>query len=186
MARIARVAASSSRAPSPGPPPGRAGKLRRPAGRSVLGRRRSLASCLSLRNPHSATLFPFPESRPSAAVCRLGSSLVPRPARLWRVPPCLRASVPPCRSYSSVLCILDYTFLPRDGCPHVSCSPFPVPCSPLLGVIHNGVCPCVHVKTIKFGSKSIKKATFSVKKGQKRRAFRHAHLNILGGHPLWR
>jgi len=41
-------------------------------------------------------------------------------------------------------------------------------------------------KTIKFGSKSIKKATFSVKKASKRRAFRHAHLNILGGHPLWR
>ena len=41
-------------------------------------------------------------------------------------------------------------------------------------------------KTIKFESKSIKKATFSVKKASKRRAFRHAHLNILGGHPLWR
>ena len=41
-------------------------------------------------------------------------------------------------------------------------------------------------KTIKFGSKSIKKATFSVKKGSKKRAFRHAHLNILGCHPLWR
>ena len=41
-------------------------------------------------------------------------------------------------------------------------------------------------KTIKFVSKSIKKATFSVKKGSKKRAFRHAHLNILWGHPLWR
>ena len=40
--------------------------------------------------------------------------------------------------------------------------------------------------SIKFGSKSIKKATFSVKKRSKTRAFRHAHLNILGGHPLWR
>ena len=39
-------------------------------------------------------------------------------------------------------------------------------------------------KTIKFESKSIKTATFSVKKASKRRAFRHAHLNILGGHPL--
>jgi hypothetical protein len=55
-----------------------------------------------------------------------------------------------------------------------------------LGVIHNGVWPFVHVKTIKFGSKSVKKATFSVKKASKRRAFRHAHLNILGCHPLWR
>ncbi|MCX5675336.1 MAG: hypothetical protein NTX87_10050, partial [Planctomycetota bacterium] len=40
--------------------------------------------------------------------------------------------------------------------------------------------------SIKFGSKSIKKATFSVKKRSKRRAFRHAHLNIWVGHPLWR
>jgi hypothetical protein len=41
----------------------------------------------------------------------------------------------------------------------------------------------VHVKTIKFGSKSIKKATFSVKKRSKTRAFRHAHLNIWGVTP---
>ena len=38
-------------------------------------------------------------------------------------------------------------------------------------------------KTIKFESKSIKKATFSVKKRSKTRAFRHAHLNIWGGSP---
>ena len=42
------------------------------------------------------------------------------------------------------------------------------------------------LKTIKFESKSVKKATFSVKKASKKRAIRHAHLNILGGHPLWR
>ena len=42
------------------------------------------------------------------------------------------------------------------------------------------------LQTIKFESKSIKKATFSVKKRSKTSAFRHAHLNILGGHPLWR
>jgi len=41
-------------------------------------------------------------------------------------------------------------------------------------------------QTIKFVSKSIKKATFSVKKRSKTSAFRHAHLNILGCHPLWR
>jgi len=41
-------------------------------------------------------------------------------------------------------------------------------------------------QTIKFESKSIKKATFSVKKRSKTSAFRHAHLNIWGGHPLWR
>jgi hypothetical protein len=40
--------------------------------------------------------------------------------------------------------------------------------------------------SIKFESKSIKKATFSVKKGSKTRAFRHAHLNILALDPLWR
>ena len=40
--------------------------------------------------------------------------------------------------------------------------------------------------SVKFGSESIKKATFSVKKRSKTSAFRHAHLNILGGHPLWR
>ena len=40
--------------------------------------------------------------------------------------------------------------------------------------------------SIKFGSKSIKKATFSVKKASKKRAFRHAHLNILGVDPLCR
>jgi len=30
--------------------------------------------------------------------------------------------------------------------------------------MHNGVCAFVHEKTIKFESKSIKKATFSIKK----------------------
>ena len=166
-----------------------------PACRCVLGRRRSLASCLSLRTPHSARLFPVPRIPisglwPPSAVLAVfsplglpacGGSLVPRPPAC---PP--GRACPPCRSYSSVLCILDYAFLPRDGCPQVSGSPFPVPRSPLLGVIHNGVWPFVHVKTVKFGSKSIKKATFSVKKGSKRRAFRHAHLDIWGGHPLWR
>jgi len=52
--------------------------------------------------------------------------------------------------------------------------------------MHNGAWEYVHAKTIKFRSKSIKKATFSVKKRSKRRAFRHAHLNILGVDPLWR
>jgi len=77
-------------------------------------------------------------------------------------------------------------FAPLHGCPQVSGSLFPVPRSPLLGVIHNGVCPCGHVKTIKFGSKSIKRATDSDQKRSKQSAIRHAHLNILGGHPLWR
>ena len=61
---------------------------------------------------------------------------------------------------------------PRDGCPHVSCSPFPVPRSRLLGVIHNGVCTSVHVKNRQirvkidqkgdvFRQKAIKKARVS-------------------------
>ena len=38
-------------------------------------------------------------------------------------------------------------------------------------------------QTIKFESKSVKKATFSVKKRSKTSAFRHAHLNIWGVTP---
>ena len=112
----------------------------------------------------------------SAPACRqAGSALVtPLPALAYKNNAC-GAIVSP----SSALVY-------KNRCPRVSRSLFPVPRSPLLGVIHNGVWPCVHVKTVKFGSKSIKKTTFSVKKGSKRRAFRHAHLNILGGHPLWR
>ncbi|MCX5673488.1 MAG: hypothetical protein NTX87_00630, partial [Planctomycetota bacterium] len=72
--------------------------------------------------------------------------------------PCLRPSVP------------FFVHFPRIG----------------MEVMHNGVWEYVHAKTIKFGSKSIKKATFSVKKRSKTSAFRHAHLNILGVDPLWR
>ena len=56
---------------------------------------------------------------------------------------------PPSRSYSSVFCILDSAFLPRDGCPQVSGAPFLyliVYLSRAPKVIHIGVCPCVHVK----------------------------------------
>ena len=157
--------------------------------------------------------IPNPDFRPSAAACRFGSSLAPRPAPLTPA-----VGLPPsASSAASALRLLPFSSSrrsgtrsprrpaklrwpcllpvpcspfppspPGHGCPQVSGTPFSAPCSPLLGVIHNGTCPCVHVKTIKFGSKSIKKATFSVKKGSKRRAFRHAHLNILGCHPLWR
>jgi len=63
-------------------------------------------------------------------------------------------------------------FAARHGCPQVSGRPFPVPRSPLLGVIHNGVCPSVHVKNRQirvkidqkgdvFRQKAIKKARIS-------------------------
>jgi hypothetical protein len=56
----------------------------------------------------------------------------------------------------------------KNRCPQASGSPFPVPRSRLLGVIHNGVCQSVHVKNrqirvkidqngVKFGSKSDQK-----------------------------
>ena len=83
----------------------------------------------------------------------------------------------------------------------------PSPCSPFPGlpasggfpipdvafsqqVMHSGVCTCVHVTNrqirVKIGQNGVKIGSKKAKKGQKRRAFRHAHLNILGGHPLWR
>ena len=75
----------------------------------------------------------------------------------------------------------------------VACSPFPVPNSRRCFFATSYPQRRMRIRackkpsqTIKFVSKSIKKATFSVKKGSKKRAFRHAHLNILGGHPLWR
>ena len=87
----------------------------------------------------------------------------------FSVPPCLCASVPLCLRASVPQSLFFYIFPPlaRKLCTtayaHASMS-----------------------QTIKFESKSIKKATFSVKKRSKRRAFRHAHLNILGADPLWR
>jgi len=80
----------------------------------------------------------------------------------------------------------------------------PSPCSPFPGlpasggfpipdvafsqqVMHSGVCTYVSGKFRHFGVKNrSKRGQNRVKKGQKRRAIRHAHLNILGGHPLWR
>ena len=145
--------------------------------------------------------WPFPpaESRFPAVGRRLPFWQFPRPSAC---PPlagpsslglpacglCVRSPALPWSSFSRcILCFALVTPAPalvyKNGCPQVSGCPFPAPGSPLLGVIHNGVWPCVHVKTIKFGSKSVKKATFSVKKASKRRAFRHAHLNIWGGTP---
>ena len=63
-------------------------------------------------------------------------------------------------------------FVYGHGCPQVSGCLFPVPRSRLLGVIHNGVCPRVHVKNHQirvkidqkddvFRQKGIKKARIS-------------------------
>jgi len=121
---------------------------------------------------------------------RLGLAESRFPAVGRRLPfwqfPCPSPLVPPCRSYSSVFCILHSALrtlhsalltpvpaiLYGHGCPQVSGSLFPVPCSPLLGVIHNGVCPSVHVtnhqiwvkidqKGDVFRQKGIKKARIS-------------------------
>ena len=126
--------------------------------------------------------IPNPDSRRSAAVCRFGSFLVPRPSSL-------RACVPPSRR--AALIVAYCAFWTMHSSPVMGVPRFPVPCSPfpVPGFWELSTTSYAHAsmsQTIKFESKSIKKATFSVKKGSKRRAFRHAHLNILGGHPLWR
>jgi hypothetical protein len=67
-----------------------------------------LAFHSALRNPQSAIRNAFPRSRFPAVGRRLPFWQFPRPWPL--VPPCLRASVPPSRSYSSAFYILDSAF----------------------------------------------------------------------------
>jgi hypothetical protein len=118
---------------------------------------------------------------------------VPEPARLWRVasafgfcpfpvpcspacPPGLSGGFPvPCSPFpvprsrfpvpSSRLCPVGH------GCPRVSGSPFPVPRSRLLGVIHNGVWPSVHVTNhqlrVKIDQNRSKRRRFPSKRDQK-------------------
>jgi hypothetical protein len=129
-------------------------------------------------NPHSAIRNAF--RRPSALVTpysalRYGHRCPQWPARLASLAgfrfPGLPASggspVPVPRSLFPVP-----AFLPSHRCPQVSRSLFPVPRSRLLGVIHNGVWPCVHVKNRQirvkidqkgdvFRQKGIKKARIS-------------------------
>ena len=108
--------------------------------------------------------FPNPDSRPWAAVCHFGSFLAPRP-------PSPAVSLPLQMTNDKG----PMTVVPR--CSFATSYP----------QRRMRIRACKKPSnSIKFESKSIKKATFSVKKGSKRRAFRHAHLNILGGHPLWR
>ena len=178
---------------------GRATNRGSPQGRPSLTPRYAAGSIKSSKNGSSRFQVPEParlplwRGLPAVRRCRCHSALrilhsalvTPVPALLYGhgCPQGSRSPFPVPRPGSPFPVP---AFSLGHGCPHVSGSPFPVPRCPLLGVIHNGVCPCVYVKTIKFGSKSIKKATFSVKKASKTRAFRHAHLNIWGGHPLWR
>jgi hypothetical protein len=62
------------------------------------------------------------DSRPSAVDCHCGSSAAPQPSRPWGIPRPLAR--PPLAGFPFPV--------PR--------SLFPVPCSPPLGVIHNGPC----------------------------------------------
>ena len=205
-----------------------AGPLTRPSATlSRKGRGNNAKHVLRLAGTKAGSRPPNPESRPSAAVCRFGSSPAPRPARLWRarrpsfprlvfvrqirvphsalrtprfalrtlnscsrlglqkrVSPGFRFPVP--RPLFPVPRSLFPPFPPSTGVPR-----FPVPRSrfPVPRFWELSTTAYAHPsmsKTIKFGSKSVKKATFSVKKASKRRAFRHAHLNIWGSHPLWR
>ena len=130
-------------------------------------RRRSSASCLSLRTPHSA----LPGTATAGAVAgRTRNScsrltLRPRVSPGFRFPvprplfPVPRSRFPPLPSARVSPGFLFPVFR-SPACP-------PLAGSPLLGVIHNGVCPSVHVKTIKFGSKSIKTGSNSGQKGIK-------------------
>jgi hypothetical protein len=93
---------------------------------------------------------------------------VPRPARLWRVPDS-RPSVADCR-FGSFL-------VPR---PSVAQSPT-FPSYPQR---------CMHMRPCRKPSNSgrnrSKRGQNRVKMGSKTRANRHAHLNLLACHPLWR
>jgi len=129
-----------------------------------LARRPPVPPCLRAALIVSHSAFYTLHSSPVTGVPRFP---VPRPARLWRVP---GSRFPPS--------------LPSTGVPR-----FPAALSLALivylssapKVIHNGVCASVHVKSHQIPIKIDQTATFSVKKGSKRRAFRHAHLNIWGG-----
>jgi len=119
---------------------------------------------------------PVPDSRPLAVRrCHCHSAIrTPQSAMLFPVP---RFRFPN----------------PESRIPAVSRSPFPVPGSRRCFSATSYAQRRMRIRackkpsnSIKFGSKSIKKTTFSVKKASKKRAFRHAHLNILPLHPLWR
>ena len=128
--------------------------------------------------------IPIPGRLPLSAVLAVPWPLAPRPSS--PVPP------PVCLPLQRTNDKQRMTVVPRWRVPR-PCSPFPVPCSRCCLFASSYPQQRMRIRackkpsnSIKFESKSIKKATFSVKKASKRRAFRHAHLNILGVDPLWR
>jgi len=189
-AYIQRCGAAASPSPIPGLfpfpacPPGRVPGPQIPQAASHEPLATSHARRATGDEPQAANpgrRFPNPDSRPSAAVCHFGSFLAPRP-------PSPAVSLPLQMTNDKG----PMTVVPRWRVPR-PCSPFPVPCSRCCLFASSYAQRRMPIRackkpsnSIKFESKSIKKATFSVKKASKRRAFRHAHLNILGGHPLWR
>jgi hypothetical protein len=150
-----------------------------------------LPACgLCVRSP-ALPLFSFSLCIPhSAPACRqAGSALVtPVPALLYKNSSCgVLVTLLPALTYKNRCPQVSGAPFPvpvpgspfpvpallyNHRCPQVSGCPFPVPGSPLLGVIHNGVCQCVHVTNhqirVKIGQngdvfrqKGIKKARVS-------------------------
>ena len=79
--------------------------------------------------------------------------------------------------------------VPRSRFPNPGRFRFPVPCSPFPAFgsypqRHMSIRPCT--KPSNPGQNRSKRGQNRVKKASKTIANRHAHLNILGGHPLWR
>jgi len=121
------------------------------AGRKPLGSRPFFHSCCSG--------FPAVRRLPLPLSFRTPHSA---PARLWRVP----------RSLRTALIVAHSTFYAPHFSPMMGVTRFPVPRSPLLRVIHSGVCQKGHVKNHQirvkidqkddvFRQKGIKKARIS-------------------------
>ena len=140
-------------------------------------RTRNSCSRLYLR-PRVSPRFRFPGLHAVVPACRNeGGFPVPRPTLLcpvfhsaFRTPHSLARPRPV--PWQAALVTPVPALLYENRCPQVSGSPFPVPGSPLLGVIHNGVCTSVHVKNRQirvkidqkgdvFRQKGIKKARIS-------------------------
>ena len=183
MARMARVAAPACRTPSPSAATG---------GPTCSGPTPVFGFLpfnpqSALRNPQCFSPFPIPGRGPFAVAV-----VVPRSA--FRVPRFFAL-----RPHNSFARLGLQKERARGACNPLSrldlqkqMSPgfrFPVPCPPFPAFgsypqRRMAIRPC-H-KPLKSGQNRSKRGQNRVKKGQKTRANRHAHLNILGGHPLWR